>query len=302
MVCTRHIKWGTRRRSWKWSGKSLRIRRALYYYIYNFLIWRDFCVLFFSRRPPSTHSHPPTHPPFAIDRLCCLASKNKKVFQHIFYPGTGLIKKCVLRTESLQAPPTRVNKEKQRERRHTKTGSRCRRRRRRQTASSAKFFFKKLVGNYLSTSPTLSLESIEALAQRHVPLTTSWVTRSQSKDWNETYFLHFWKKYCVVFDGRHTHTHTCHPVYWSAEPTIGFKRDDDVIRDDSFFFYHPPTHHIANRSRIQHRHDDAGERLLLDSSITTTRSNGRRMDGWMDEGKFQQGKNQIDRTIDRRPV
>jgi hypothetical protein len=26
------------------------------------------------------------------------------------------------------------------------------------------------------------------------------------------------------------------------------------------------------------------------------------MDGWMDEGKFQQGKNQIDRTIDRRPV
>jgi hypothetical protein len=109
MVCTRHIKWGTRRRSWKWSGKSLRIRRALYYYIYNFLIWRDFCVLFFSRRPPSTHSHPPTHPPFAIDRLCCLASKNKKVFQHIFYPGTGLIKKCVLRTESLQAPPTRVN-------------------------------------------------------------------------------------------------------------------------------------------------------------------------------------------------
>jgi hypothetical protein len=240
MVCTRHIKWGTRRRSWKWSGKSLRIRRALYYYIYNFLIWRDFCVLFFSRRPPSTHSHPPTHPPFAIDRLCCLASKNKKVFQHIFYPGTGLIKKCVLRTESLQAPPTRVNKEKQRERRHTKTGSRCRRRRRRQTASSAKFFFKKLVGNYLSTSPTLSLESIEALAQRHVPLTTSWVTRSQSKDWNETYFLHFWKKYCVVFDGRHTHTH--------VPSGLLKRRANNRVQTGwwcnsrwFFFFYHPPT-------------------------------------------------------------
>lgn len=97
---------------------------------------------------------------------------------------------CVKNREPT-SPPDKSQHEKQRERRHTKTGSRCRRRRRRQTASSAKFFFKKLVGNYLSTSPTLSLESIEALAQRHVPLTTSWVTRSQSKDWNETYFLHF---------------------------------------------------------------------------------------------------------------
>ncbi len=99
---------------------------------------------------------------------------------------------------------------------------------------------KKLVGNYLSTSPTLSLESIEALAQRHVPLTTSWVTRSQSKDWNETYFLHFWKKYCVVFDGRHTHTH--------VPSGLLKRRANNRVQTGwwcnsrwFFFFYHPPT-------------------------------------------------------------
>ncbi len=97
----------------------------------------------------------------------------------------------------------------------------------------------KLVGNYLSTSPTLSLESIEALAQRHVPLTTSWVTRSQSKDWNETYFLHFFIFFEKILCG----------LWWKTHVPSGLlkRRANNRVQTGWwcnsrwFFFLLPPT-------------------------------------------------------------